>query len=121
MKPSFTSIILGVLTAVAATSFACGRGSDGFPGTYVAYGTVNWGAFVLEPGGQARYESTFTTDDGGEGRRTQQGTYRIVGDTAIISIEWADGDRGMVRATLRGDTLATVPQFFAPFVRGRLP
>jgi hypothetical protein len=48
---------------------------------------------------------TTVTDENGTETDANEGTYRVVGDTALIAIRWPDTPTDTLRAMVRGDTL----------------
>ena len=92
---------------VALIALSCSQpreGPDRFVGEFIARGLAGSTGFTLERDGRARFVTTVSDENGTE-TEANEGTYRVVGDTALISIRWGDAATDTLRAMVRGDTL----------------
>ena len=103
-------LLIPVIIALAC--FGCSKprsGLDRFVGEFVAPAVAGSTAFTLERDGRAKFTTTWT-EEGEDKPRTEvnEGTYRVLGDTAFIAVRWVEDGLDSLRVVLRGDTLVLV-------------
>ena len=106
---------LAALVLLLVSSACRGRtGAERFVGEYRWRQMFGYQAILLEEGGKASYSMVLAAEDPGAPPTTEvhAGTYRVVGDTAFVVVDWPDeGARGDTLALmLRGDTLVMLNQ-----------